>query len=503
MKKNTLLLCIAASLLLASCGTTAPLTDDPAVPQDTQTETAAETEDIYDPHLPDADYGGYEFTFAVRGDGSGAGAWHSTDLTSDGLNGDVLNDAIFERTSFIEDKYNVHFNLMWCGETSTALTGSEMSKKVTKSIMAGETAIDTILSSPYDTVGYMTNNYIIDLNTVDYLDLTKPWWDQNVNANLSFNNKIYFTTGELTIVDNKCTYAMIFSKRVADMYDIDSPYDAVRSGKWTLDKVIADSKIAASDLNGDGKMDENDRYGFVSWQDTCFGLIHSMGNTFGRINEKGVPELTFYTDRMVSTWEKIIGFASTDGFLARSPQSNFFSKLNLPSADAELGYYLENDQVLYAFSTIYTMLFLRDCTADFGIIPMPKYDEAQDRYYSTAHGYGTTLMSIPVTQPDTARTGLLLEAFAAKSMELVTPAFYDMTLTGKTVRDKDSAEMLDVIYSNKVYDIGYFFMWGNLTNTVMNAYNAKDINITSLYEKNAAKAQTDLESAQAIFGTLN
>ena len=60
-------------------------------------------------------------------DGSGSGAGHSTDLVADELNGETLNDAIYQRTSYIEEKYNVHFNLMWCGETSVGLTGSAIS----------------------------------------------------------------------------------------------------------------------------------------------------------------------------------------------------------------------------------------------------------------------------------------------------------------------------------------------------------------------------------------
>ncbi|MCQ2432162.1 MAG: hypothetical protein MJ175_06110 [Clostridia bacterium] len=501
MKKNSLIL-LFAFLCLSSCGDTAASPKDTTV-QHTPSPVVSETETTDEFNLPVEDFEGYQFTFAVRGDGSGTGAWHSTDLVSDGLNGEVLNDAVFHRTSFIEEKYNVKFDVMWCGETSIALTGSAMSKVINQTILAGDDCIDTILSSPYDTVGYMINDFIIDLKQVENLDLTNPWWDQNANANLSFNDRIYFTTGEITIVDNKCAYSMIFSKRLAEMFDIPSPYDAVRAGSWTMDRMISDAKNVAADLNGDGKMDEFDRYGFLSWQDACFGLIHSMGNTFGIINKAGEPELTFYTERMINSWDKIIDFAKSDGFLALAPDHKFFKATGLTTLEQIMGSFLENDQFLYAFAMTNAILSLRDCSADFGILPLPKYDEAQEHYYSTSHGYGTTLLSIPVIAENTARTGMILEAFAAKSMELVTPAFYDLTLHGKTVRDADSAEMLDIIYGSKIYDIGYFFQWGDLTNKVMNAYNRKDINLSSLYEKSEKKALKDLEDAVEIFSALH
>ncbi|MBQ2707542.1 MAG: hypothetical protein IJF67_04700, partial [Clostridia bacterium] len=97
---------------------------------------------------------------------------------------------------------------------------------------------------------------------------------------------------------------------------------------------------------------------------------------------------------------------------------------------------------------------------------------------------------------------LILEAFAAKSMELVTPAFYDVTLTGKTIRDEDSAEMLEIIYGSKIYDIGYFFQWGDLTNIVLNSYNAKDINISSFYKAAESAASQGVEDALEVFSTL-
>ena len=84
---------------------------------------------------------------------------------------------------------------------------------------------------------------------------------------------------------------------------------------------------------------------------------------------------------------------------------------------------------------------------------------------------------MPVTTRDPDRTGFILEAFSAKSAEIVTPAFYDKTLIGKSTRDDESAEMLELIFSSKKYDIGNFFAWGDLTNKVMTAWNKKNENI--------------------------
>ena len=42
-------------------------------------------------------------------------------------------------------------------------------------------------------------------------------------------------------------------------------------------------------------------------------------------------------------------------------------------------------------------------------------------------------------------------------------AYYNITLTGKYPRDVESIEMLDIIFGNRVYDIGMFANLGNIT----------------------------------------
>ena len=40
------------------------------------------------------------------------------------------------------------------------------------------------------------------------------------------------------------------------------------------------------------------------------------------------------------------------------------------------------------------------------------------------------------------------------------PAYYDVALTGKHIRDEDSAEMLDIILDGRVFDLGYIYNVG-------------------------------------------
>ena len=51
-------------------------------------------------------------------------------------------------------------------------------------------------------------------------------------------------------------------------------------------------------------------------------------------------------------------------------------------------------------------------------------------------------------------TGRILEDFAYFSHDTVIPAFYEVTVVGKSMRDEGSAKTLDVLLNNYYYDIG-------------------------------------------------
>ena len=62
------------------------------------------------------------------------------------------------------------------------------------------------------------------------------------------------------------------------------------------------------------------------------------------------------------------------------------------------------------------------------------------------------LAGIPIDCKTPNDTALLLEALSAESPETLTEAYYDICLTGKAIRDNESAEMLDIIFNNYTID---------------------------------------------------
>ena len=110
------------------------------------------------------------------------------------------------------------------------------------------------------------------------------------------------------------------------------------------------------------------------------------------------------------------------------------------------------DRGLFYAASCFYIENLRNMQTDFGILPYPKYDESQKEYYSRIEG--CEMSGIPNTITDKARTSAVIEALASISATTVEPAYYDIVLKSQAARDNDSSEMLDIIFANRVFDLG-------------------------------------------------
>lgn len=65
--------------------------------------------------------------------------------------------------------------------------------------------------------------------------------------------------------------------------------------------------------------------------------------------------------------------------------------------------------------------------------------------------------------------------------------------------DAESEPMLEIIFGNMVYDIGYFYQLGTINKDLIYALRDRNANFTSLYEKKAVAAQTMLKTINSKY----
>lgn len=259
MKKIVTLLLLSAMLLgsLVACGESEVNTDSTDVSESTGEEGAAdvgeeETEPIEETLDAEVkDYGGRTVNIVL------AGNWSFDDFISEEMTGEVLNDAKYDTNSTVSELFNVEFVVNNQSGQSSSGTGTGY-KLIDNMVLAGTNDYDFADIGCYDVSTLAYNGKIFDLNSIKNIDLTKSWWDQKANEHLSISGKMFYSTGDAGVLDNDCTYCILFNKQVIENFNLDDPYELVNSNKWVYDKFTEMANAAYIDMNGNGVTDKDD-----------------------------------------------------------------------------------------------------------------------------------------------------------------------------------------------------------------------------------------------------
>ena len=495
MKQTKKISCLLLLSLLASVGCQSAADSDTQT-TDGQTETSAvetETAELtIESVLPDSlDFGGETIRFAVELGNQNFNTM-STSIYVEEDTGDIIDSAIYNRNIKIEEYLNLEI------EIAQEYGPTTLYSNVTNSVLAGSDDFDVVAAYNAYTASLAASGALKCLDDFRYLDTDAPYWPTEL-INMMAYKGTYWVMGDLNLTYTGGLGAMYVNASIWDeLYHGTSIYDVVRDGKWTLDYMTKTIEDAYIDLNGNTQVDADDRFGFIYTYIETFAT--GCGLKYSERDKNGVPQLTFMSEHSVDVWNKLYTciFNGTGCYGMKDDEDKFAFK-NGKSL------YLMNSSIAFVIND------LRDMTDDFFIIPLPKYDEEQDVYYSKIAD-NMTIYGVPVTSQKDDAVGALLEAMEIESVRTVVPAYYDMALKNKYTRDADSAEMLDLIRSNIVNDFvclysetiggGVGVTGKGIARILRTAATQKTTDLASLYEKNAAVYQSCLDDLLERFDVL-
>jgi len=471
-----LLVFLVLALLSACSGNTQMNPESKKEPAGTTDSDSNETSDNknerFTPNLPEVDFGGYEFRALVPVNN----AYGSYTFDVEEENGDNLNDAIYKRNRYIEDKYNV---ILKQTEIADFWPLIDMFKK---SVMSGSDDFD--VSTQNRSLNLATQGYCLLPDDLPCIDMTQPWYAHDLNETYRIGNKNFIAYSDECMSVYDAVIALCFNKTLLRELGLENPYELVRNGTWTHDKFFDMCRAAVSDLNGDGKMTDTDRYGILSQFDEFLGnfWVAAGIKTVGKDPDDMLTLNLAGNEPLLSILDKTRQNVYGDQKIFFDTYKDKVTSFQLDLVDVSHMQF-ENNLGLFLTAKMVRIPHLRTMEADFGIVPFPKADEDQNRYYAAINGAWPKI--VPNTAPNPERTSIILEALAAESKNLTIPAFTEICLKTKYARDEESQEMITIILNSVTEDLGTTIFWDSVKAGLLAEVMGKG-NFVSVIEKRSA-----------------
>lgn len=435
MKKRIYALLLTAILLLGSASCADSGTENPEKTDESSSDPASEVTTLSTiDRLPDADFGGYEFSIF----GEDQRDYYFVEEQT----GEVINDAVYERNQLVSERYNISlsFNLVaWT-------TGNKL---IEQNVLAGDNSYDLLTNTHLYLGSCMLNGYFRDWSEVPNVDLTQDYYVKEANETYSIGDKTVLLFGDFMESTYMNCWTFLFNKELAEQYNITGLYETVDSGKWTLDYLTGIVKDTARDLDGNTIYDQNDFYGLtLDRYGSVDSFVRALGLSAISKDENNYPVLDFYNEQTVDAYNKLYSlFHGADGVYSKSEA---FTTVD--------NFFVQNKCIFTSF--LLEKLIdptMRAMEADYGVLPYPKGSEEQEKYMTYLDGtFSSQMIAITAPDEDLERTGLIVEALNAYSHEYVVPAVYETSLKLKVTRDEDSSRMLDIILDGRSYSFDSF-----------------------------------------------
>lgn len=353
--------------------------------------------------------------------------------------GNDLDDKIYEREIKVEEYLGVTL------ESESGGTFQEYASKFSTAVLAGEDAYQMLMTHCYMGIsGLITSGCLLDMNELDEsLNLDADYWNYSLMEDLTINDKMFLGYNDFCLSQ---AYLVVFNKEMYEPYAPTSGnlYEAVRNKEWTLDKMISVASLVSDSADNPDR-----KYGFscFAWVPLSSFVTASDLKVADKDPETGmlyVCAAVESTEKLSNLHEKIYDLCNADYTYAWGPAG-----MKKP-ADA-LG--LTSNRVLMSLEGTFGLVAYKGEDIKTGILPYPMYDTAQKEY---RHLNWNGMLAVSSVVENKKMVGDVMEMLAYETKD-VKVAFYETLLGSKVANAPEDAEMLELIWSTTVSDLGLVF----------------------------------------------
>lgn len=429
---------------MASCAQDEPDTKKTDESGDTEQQNATDGESAEESEaespIPPRNFNGYTFRFL-----NGNTSYEHNELIIEEETADLIDNSFYLRNAKVSEYFDI---------TLSEKISNSPQADYSQSVLSDDYSFDVATLRMEWAFPVVVENQAVNWAQIPNIDLTQDYWVQDSVKTFSLMNNVYFAVSAFDITHYDSVRAFAFNKALIEEYRLESPYDLVREGKWTLDKLMEMAMTVANDADGDGKWTTDDMYGVSSSSNIFINTLMTGIDSVLSISkdENDLPYFNLEEEYYVNRIQRVSELMKerSNGLIPTVNNDNNFI----------------SGHTLFLCSLICGISNCREMEDEFGIIPTPKWDEEQEEYINL--GGSPFFMVVPIVSDNLDRTGAIMEGLAYYSVGIIDEAYYERLLKGRTSRDVESTDMVDLIFSTLKY-------YHPLANSYLNAPMADDL----------------------------
>ena len=425
--------------LFASCTPTETTESTPATSTpETSTETSVDPNAPLD-DLPERDFGGEDFVIYSREE-------TEYEFLADELNEEFINDKIYERNAAVEERFKVKIKTK--SEPGGWGMHEEFINSVRTQINGGTADFDVIAGYAAIIPSVVAEGLFYNWYDIENIDFNKSYWSQDLIKQLTINGKMFLLTGDASLTMWQSMQGIYFNKLEAQNSQIGDLYQMVYDKQWTFDKMAEICKDVTRNEDGVDTWTDQDFYGYLTAKTVQVDVYLDAFN---------IPVTTKSDDGLVFT----VNQAKTHNALFKLHDfinvSNSSFSQGFDGAEDSRKMFAEG-KGLFTPDSLQAGETLKNYDIEYGILPMPLYDENQEKYNTTCQDY-FSLFVIPNTTQDTEFIGFMMEALCSESSKNVVNQYYETILKSRYTHDDDSKNMIDIIREGVLFNFGYLYSY--------------------------------------------
>ena len=393
----------------------------------------------------------------------------------DGKGADAINVALTNRNNLLQTYFNVNVVVKDYDNSDNAST--TIRNEFEAAAMSG-TAISDIAFAVSGQISksLIINGFIEDVNTLSALNLDASYYDQRLREEYNIEGRLFCLEGDFGLHDELRTHVVGVNKTKYDAFGYNeqygSLYEIVKEGDWTLDLMLQMAKNTSDYASMGSQMTTENNWGIISESGFVYAVFLGTGNKIIKTDKNGALSVAYSDPTSYAIIEDMFQDI-TNKVVLENPETLLADTTKLQGVNFGVvqGMFAQG-KALFRTSTLVDFTKYADMDDAFGILPVPKYDEEQDNYYSWCSSQAHSPLFIPRNNVDLDRTATITEAMAyfSKYMvgntQTVHDAFYQNMADAKLCLTINDREMLDLIFEQRTFDLDHVLNISNTCNTV-------------------------------------